>query len=44
MYNYIKIRNRNEADKKMAEFLEEKFNYILGGFFAFIIFGLIVGG
>jgi hypothetical protein len=29
---------------KMAKFLEEKFNYILGGFFSFIIFGIIVGG
>lgn len=28
----------------MVKFLEEKFNYILGVFFAFIIFGLIIGG
>jgi hypothetical protein len=29
---------------KMAKFLEKNFNYILGGFFTFIIFGIIVGG
>lgn len=29
---------------EMVKFLEEKFNYILGGFFTFIIFGLIIGG
>ena len=28
----------------MVKFLEKKFNYILGGFFIFIIFGLIIGG
>jgi hypothetical protein len=29
---------------KMIKFLEEKFSYILGGFFTFIIFGMVVGG